>query len=77
VVLGPDRRVYLDPLEGGEPSAIPAIGPFDRVAGWSADGKVNLLRMGELPARVGRLDIATGRIETWKVSDLYVVDGLK
>jgi Tol biopolymer transport system component len=66
VVLGPDRRVYLYPLEGGEPSAVPAIGPLDRVVGWSADGRVNLLRLAELPARVSRLDVATGQIEPWK-----------
>jgi Tol biopolymer transport system component len=66
VVRGPDRRVYLYPLEGGEPTPIPSIDRFDRVAGWSADGKLNLLRLAELPARVGRLDLATGRTEAWK-----------
>jgi len=66
IVRGPDRRVYAYPLEGGEPTAIPAIGPLDRVVGWSADGRVNLLRLAELPAQVSRLDLATGRIEPWK-----------
>ncbi len=66
VVLGPDRRVYLYSMDGGEPTAIPAIGPLDRVVGWSADGRVNLLRLAEVPARVFRLDVATGRVEPWK-----------
>ncbi len=65
-VLGPDRRVYTYPLEGGEPTPVPAIGPLDRVVGWSADGRIVLLRLAELPARVSRLDAASGRIEPWK-----------
>jgi len=66
VVGGPDRRVYAYPLEGGEPTALPTIGPLDRVVGWSADRRINLLRLAELPARISRLDIATGRVEPWK-----------
>ncbi len=66
VVGGPDRRVYAYPLEGGEPTALPAIGPLDRVVGWSGDRKINLMRLAELPARISRLDIATGRVEPWK-----------
>ncbi|MGH9366972.1 MAG: protein kinase domain-containing protein [Thermoanaerobaculia bacterium] len=66
ILLGPDRRVYLYPMEGGEPTALSAIGPLDRVVGWSADGRVNLLRLAELPARVSRLDVETGRVEALK-----------
>lgn len=66
VVVGPDRRVYLYRMEGGEPVALAAIGALDRVVGWSSDGRVNLLRLAELPAQVSRLDVTTGRVEPWK-----------
>ena len=66
VVRGPDRRVYSYPLEGGEPTPLPAIGPLDRVVGWSSDRRVTLLRLAELPARMSVLDVSTGLAEPWK-----------
>jgi eukaryotic-like serine/threonine-protein kinase len=66
-VLGPDRRFCLYPLEGGEPTPLPALGALDRPAGWGSDSRtVNVQRLAEIPARVSRLDLSTGRIEPWK-----------
>jgi len=66
-VRGPDQRLYLYPLAGGEPSAIPGLTPEDTPTTWSADGRsLYVYRRRELPAKVYRLDLATGRKELWR-----------
>jgi len=65
LVVGPDRRLYLYPLEGGEPTPIAALTITDRPVRWSADGKsFYYLRLGDLPGKLYRLDIASGKTET-------------
>ena len=67
VAIGPDQRSYLYPIAGGEPQPIPGATTQDRIEGWTADGKDLVVhRRGELPARVYRLDVATGKKELWK-----------
>ena len=67
VVLGPDRKTYLYPIEGGEPTLISGLTADDTPIGWSADGGVlYFYRRGELPARVFRLGLQTGRKELWR-----------
>jgi len=67
VARGPDQRWYLYPIEGGEPAPVPGLGPSDQPMGWTEDGKsVWVFRRAELPAKVSRLDIATGKRELWK-----------
>ncbi|MBI3664905.1 MAG: PD40 domain-containing protein [Acidobacteria bacterium] len=62
-----DRKYYLYPVEGGEPRAIAGLAPEDRPTQWSADGRsLYVHRRGELPARLYRLDLSTGRKELWK-----------
>jgi len=66
-VRGPDQRLYLYPVAGGEPSVIPGLMPEDTPAAWSADGRfLYVYRRRELPAKVYRLDVATGRKELWR-----------
>jgi hypothetical protein len=65
--VGPGERVFLYPLRGGEPQTVAGFVEGDRPFRWSADGRaLFLLRDGEVPARVFRLDLATGRREPWK-----------
>ncbi|HEY3202310.1 MAG TPA: protein kinase, partial [Thermoanaerobaculia bacterium] len=67
ITIGPDQRHYLYPIAGGEPQAIPGVVPQDRIEGWTADGKgLYVHRRGELPAKVYRLDVTTGKKELWK-----------
>jgi Tol biopolymer transport system component len=67
VAEGPDRRRYLYPLSGGEPTAIPGLDREDRMDQRSPDGRFLFVhRAGEIPARVFRLDISTGRKELWR-----------
>jgi hypothetical protein len=66
-VTGPDRRPYLYPLSGGEPTPIPGVVAGDVVGGWRRDGRsLFVRRRGEVPLRVMTLDLATGRKDLWK-----------
>ena len=76
-VISPDMRyvtvtagdsLNLLPIAGGEPKT---IGKFDRgeiAVRWSGDGKFLFLGKPEDAAamRISRLDVGTGRKETWK-----------
>jgi Tol biopolymer transport system component len=63
-VLGPDRKHYLYPLAGGEPTAIPGVEVNDRIAEFAQDGRsVYVYRQGEVPSRLYRVDLSTGRRE--------------
>ena len=67
VVRGPDRRRYLYPLSGGEPASIPGLEAEENVAQFSADGRfVYVHRGAEAPAKLYRLELATGKREPWK-----------
>ncbi len=64
---GSDDRVVAYPLDGGEPRPIPGVEAGEEPVQWSADGSsLFLARFGELPLRIDRLDLATGRRERWK-----------
>jgi len=67
-VRGPDRRVYLYPLEGGEPTPLKGLTAdadvpvrFDREGRW-----LYVSRQGSIPLRVDRYEISSGRREPWK-----------
>jgi Tol biopolymer transport system component len=67
VVTGPDRRTYLYPISGGEPTAIPGVDVNDRVAEFGADARsVYVYRQGEIPTKVYRVDVSTGHRELWR-----------
>jgi Tol biopolymer transport system component len=58
----------LTPLEGGPSRPIPGVEPGDRPLRFTADSRSLFLRPDarEFPARVLRVDLATGRREVWK-----------
>ena len=61
------RQRWLYPIAGGEPNKLNVVPePNERVMGFSADGKSVLLRTRTIPVKVSRVDIATGRRESWK-----------
>jgi len=62
----------LYPVGGGEPRAVPGLKESDCFLGWGEDSRSLFVQIGPLfngigpiPARVERLDITTGRRETW------------
>ncbi len=67
VALGPDGKASVYPLDGGEPRAIPGWTGIDEMCGWTEDGRgVFAYPQGQLPAKVVRLELATGKREPWR-----------
>ena len=67
VVLGPDRRMYLYSVEGGEPTALPGLTAEYVPIRFATDGRTLFVTTrGEIPAKVYRYDIASGRKDLWK-----------
>ena len=65
--VGPDEKGYLFPVAKGDPRPIPGLLPGEAPVAWSADGRsLYIYRGGELPAKIFRLDIASGSRTLWK-----------
>src|SRR5277367_2316541 len=65
--VGPDEKGYLFPVAKGDARPIPGLLPGEAPVGWSADGRsLYVYRGGELPAKIYRLDIASGNRTLWK-----------
>ncbi len=65
--IGPDQKGYMYPVAGGEPRPIAGLNPGEQPITWSADGRsLYIYQPGELPARVDRLDLATGKRTLWR-----------
>jgi eukaryotic-like serine/threonine-protein kinase len=65
--VGPDEKGYLFPVPSGEAKPIPGLLPGEAPVGWSADGRsLYIYRGGELPAKIYRLEIASGNRTLWK-----------
>lgn len=59
---GPNASLVLCSMETGAMSRIPGIEPGDTSAQWSADSSaLYVYHFGEMPARIFRLDIRTGK----------------
>jgi hypothetical protein len=68
--LGPDRKVYLFPVAGGEPKPVPGLGPEEVPTGWTSDGRsLFVLARGQVPAQVFRVDVTTGQRTFWKTME--------
>ncbi|MGC1452946.1 MAG: protein kinase [Candidatus Sulfotelmatobacter sp.] len=65
--VGPDQKGYVFPAAGGDPRPINGMEPGDIPINWSEDGhSIYLYRSGEVPAKVYRVDLATGQKTVWK-----------
>jgi sugar lactone lactonase YvrE len=64
VAAAHDGKESLYPVEGGATRAIPGLLENDEVAGWSSDGTSwYVYRQWELPMKVYRLELGSGRRE--------------
>jgi eukaryotic-like serine/threonine-protein kinase len=67
VTVGPDHKLYLYPIAGGEPVPVAGAEPDEAPTGWSADGRsLYVFRFGQIPARVFELELSTGKRKLWK-----------
>jgi serine/threonine protein kinase/Tol biopolymer transport system component len=74
--ISPDGRFFIGveanqptlyPVDGGPPRLIPGLTPDDWPFHWSADARfLYVQRLGEIPAEVFRVDVASGRRAFWK-----------
>src|ERR1700730_1705391 len=65
--VGPDLKGYFYPVDAGDPRPIPGFPPGYTPVAWAGDGRsMFIYRPGELPAKVDRLDLATGQKQLWK-----------
>ncbi|MGH9368186.1 MAG: protein kinase domain-containing protein [Thermoanaerobaculia bacterium] len=63
----PSGRIFLYPIEQGEPRPVPGLEPGDAPLRWADEGRTLFVRRrGGGPLRIDRLDVATGRRELWK-----------
>jgi len=57
-----DGQFLIYPLAGGSPAPVPGTLPDDEVIRWGSNGMSLLIhQIGKVPARVERLDLATGK----------------
>ncbi|MFL6195255.1 MAG: protein kinase domain-containing protein, partial [Thermoanaerobaculia bacterium] len=62
-----DGRITLYPTGGGRPRTVSGLDSRERLLRWSADGKGLLVaRRSELPLKIFRIDLETGKRELWK-----------
>ena len=67
IARGPEGKVYLYPVSPGEPRPVLGLEPGDLPIQWSPDGKfLYVYRRGDVPARISRVEMATGKRELWK-----------
>jgi len=65
--IGPDGKGYSYPTAGGDPRLVNGVEPGDNPINWSEDGRsIFLYRTGEIPAKVYRVELATGKRAVWK-----------
>lgn len=74
-VISPDGRTvatigddghYLYPVAGGERRPLPGAKADEWPIQWGVDGKLYIARQDELPVRVLRVDVVTGKRELWR-----------
>jgi len=66
-MIGPDQKTALLSVESSETHPIPGTDVGDAPIKWAGDGRsLFLYHLGEVPAQVFKLDLATGRKQLWK-----------
>ncbi|HZD33399.1 MAG TPA: hypothetical protein VE779_17270, partial [Candidatus Angelobacter sp.] len=64
---GPDGRIYLYPVAGGDPVVVPGTEAGEVPTGWAADGKsLYVYKFGDVPAKVFLINVTTGDRKPWK-----------
>lgn len=61
VAVDPERKFWLYPTDGRQPTALSGIGPGEDAIRWSADGKYLFVVSDGIPVQINRIEVATGR----------------
>jgi serine/threonine protein kinase/Tol biopolymer transport system component len=65
--IGPDQRGYLYPVSGGDPKLVTGMEVGDLPVNFSTDGhEIFLYHTGDIPARVYKVELGTGKKSVWK-----------
>ena len=66
-LVGADQKPSLLNVDSGEIRPIAGLSAGEAPIAWSSDGRsLFVYRLGEVPATINRLDLATGRKQLWK-----------
>jgi eukaryotic-like serine/threonine-protein kinase len=66
-MVGTDQKPSLLTVDSGEIRPIPGLDAGEAPIAWTSDGRsLFVYRLGEVPATVNKLDLATGRKQPWK-----------
>jgi Tol biopolymer transport system component/predicted Ser/Thr protein kinase len=64
---GPDQKIYLFSVAGGEPKLVPGVQPGEFPTSWSSDGRsLFVMTRGQIPAQVFRVDVGSGQRTFWR-----------
>ena len=67
LVFDSDYKAFLYPLNGGTPKPLPFLTRRYNPLSFTADGRsLYVLKRGDQPPGIWRLDLATGREEIWR-----------
>ena len=65
--IGPDDKGYLYPVAGGASRPIAGFQPGEHPIRWGQDADtLYVYRPGEMPAKIFRLELASGKRVLWK-----------
>jgi len=71
--VGPDHKMAIFPIDGGSARPVPGALEGEYPLRFASDGRsLYVWKRGDVPARISRVEIDTGRREVWK--DLFPVD---
>ena len=67
VAMGTDYRTFIYPVNGGEPRPVPGLDPGEVPIAWTPDNRfLYCVRLGDMPAEISRVEVASGRRASWK-----------
>jgi eukaryotic-like serine/threonine-protein kinase len=66
-LVGPDQKPAMLIVDSGEMRSVPGLEVGDAPIAWTTDGRsLFVYRLGEVPATVYKLELATGHKQLWK-----------
>ncbi|HXW18061.1 MAG TPA: protein kinase, partial [Candidatus Acidoferrales bacterium] len=67
VGTGSDHKTYLYPINGGEPRVVNGVDDSERAISFTGDDRgLFVYKFAELPAKIFRMDLATGKRTFWR-----------